>query len=151
MQRVYYEADASPESRAKAQALYSEGEAGFVWVCDEGYVETDTQVSIPANSLHALHGHGVVEALNDLPQSLGPAGGQRDAVIEPSGVHEALRILYAADRMTYGGTHDLLVALQASTEYRIVIDNREYQRTLSRLQFLFSRAMRIGCGVRIRV
>ncbi len=148
---MYYDQRADAAARIDAANLYVEGEAGFVWVCDEGWVETDTQVSIPSNSLHALHGHGVVEALNALPQSLGPAGMLRDAVVEPSGVPEALRILYAADRMTYGAVHDLLVERRDATEYRIVVDNREYQRTLSRLQFLFSRAMRVGHGVRIRV
>ena len=144
-ERVYFDHAA----RIAPRAPYCHGNAGFVWVCDEGYIETDAQVVIPANSLHALHGHGVVEELNALPQSLGPIGSGRDAVIEPSGVAEALRILYAADSMTYGGRHDLLVERLNGVEYRIVIDNREYQRTLSRLQFLCSRATREGRGVRL--
>ena len=65
-------------------------------------------------------------------------------------------IFYEADRRTYGprwvGVE--FVAARCSeppTEYRIAIDNREYQRTLSRLQYLASTAARHGNGVRIRI
>ena len=135
-------------------APFAEGEAGIVWIEPSGDVETDTQVRISANSLHALHGHGVVEALNALDPTVGPVGSGGDAVISPDRVEEALRLFYEADRMTYGARHDLLVRAangEDPREYRIVIDNREYQRTLSKLQYMTSGASRMGHGIRLRL
>ncbi|MDG2049391.1 MAG: hypothetical protein P8M78_04440 [Myxococcota bacterium] len=133
---------------------FRSGDAGAVWSSEEGGFETDTQVEISPNSLHALHGHGVVLGLQKLTAAIGEVGSGQDAVFAPSGVEKALRLFYEADRKTYGARHDLLVRgsrNEGEPEYRIVIDNREYQRTLSRLQYLCSTAARMGQGIRIRV
>jgi hypothetical protein len=53
--------------------------------------------------------------------------------------------------MTYGAQHDLPVAEWKGVDYRIVVDNREYQRTLSKLQFLATTASRQGHGIRLRL
>lgn len=127
------------------------GEAGFVWVDEAGDMQTDTQVTIPPNSVHALKGHGVVEEINGLGLAMGVLGDGGEAVIPPGTVEEVTRIFYQADRMTYGKVHDLHVGRMDDVEYRIVIDNREYQRTLSRLQFLSGTAARLGRGLRLRV
>jgi hypothetical protein len=130
------------------------GEAGMVWVESTGEVETDTRVRISPNSLHALHGLGVIDALGALGTLIGPLGTGRDAVLAPNVVEPALRIFYEADRATYGVRHDLLVRAASApdeSEFRIVIDNREYQRTLSQLQFMTSTAARHGYGIRLRV
>ncbi|MCH2186491.1 hypothetical protein MK280_11540, partial [Myxococcota bacterium] len=135
------------------QPPFRGGEAGFVWSSDEEGFETDTQLEIPPNSLHALHGHGVVLQLAELDAAMGQIGNGQDAVLGPASVEKALRIFYEADRKTYGAQHDLLVRASrdgTEPEYRIMIDNREYQRTLSRLQYLCSTAARMGQGVRIR-
>ena len=101
-----------------------------------------------------LHGLGVVARLDALAPSIGAIGSGCDALLDPPVVEEAMRVFYEADRATYGVRHDLLVRPAeppACTEYRIVVDNREYQRTLSQLQFLTSTAARHGLGVRLRV
>ncbi len=140
-----------------AQAVeppFASGEAGVVWIESTGDVVTAPRVPIPPNSLHALHGHGVVRQLNALDPLIGPVGGGSEAVIAPAKAEQALRIFYEADRMTYGARHDLLVRAPGEhdlVEYRIVIDNREYQRTLSRLQYMTSTAARMGQGIVLRV
>ena len=40
---------------------------------------------------------------------------------------------------------------RGTARYRIAIDNREYQKTLSQLQFLASTAARYGHGLRLRL
>jgi hypothetical protein len=130
------------------------GEAGVVWVGGEGFVQTDTRVHISPNSLHALHGHGVVDRLNALRLEVGQIGKLRDAVIAPGDTPAALRIFYEADRFTYGAVHDLLVERrdrQGPSEYRLRVDNREFQRTLSQLQFMSSTAAHMGHGIRLRI
>jgi len=149
--RIVYFDHATPLA---AQPPFGSGEAGVVWVDDAGDVVTAPRVSIGPNSFHALHGHGVVRQLDALDPLIGPVGGGKDAVIAPAMAEKALRIFYEADRMTYGSRHDLLVRAATSPdriEYRIVIDNREYQRTLSRLQYMTSTAARMGQGIVIRV
>lgn len=147
---VYYD----HASRADdARAPFSCGEAGCVWIDEAGLIETDTRVTIEPNSFHALHGHGVVEQLAGLATAMGRVGNGEDAVLGPEAVAKALRIFYEADRMTYGARHDLLVRSASAhdpVEYRIVVDNRGYQRTLSRLQFMTSSAARMGHGIRLR-
>ena len=148
---VYFD----PQSAERELAPpFARGEAGWVWLGDDGVVHTDTRVRISPNSLHALHGHGVVARLAELGPELGPLGGGRDALLGPARVEQALAIFYDADRKTYGARHDLLVRAPSAAddvEYRLVVDNREYQRTLSQLQFMTGSAARHGRGIRLRV
>ena len=130
---------------------FTSGQAGFVWLNEKGDLKSDIQVNIPPNSVHALQGHGVLDELNRLGLILGQLGQGRDAVVSPRDVEEVTRLLYEADRMTYGAIHDLLVETIGDVEYRIVIDNREYQRTLSRLQFLSGTAASLGRGLCFRL
>ena len=139
------------ESARNPDPPFRSGDAGFVWFDEENEAQTDHRVAISGNSLHALHGHGVVDLLNDLALVSGPIGEGKDAVLTPGAVDEASGIFYDADRMTYGGVHDLLVTRHGEIEYRLVVDNREYQRTLSKLQFLSTTAARHGHGLRLRL
>ncbi|MEM7410184.1 MAG: hypothetical protein AAF430_08130 [Myxococcota bacterium] len=147
MERVYYD-----HSRAEAeQPGFRSGEATSFVLDPNGEVVTCARVRLAPNSLHALHGHGVVEALNRLPLAVGPIEAGCDAVLEPRALSEASRILYEADRSTYGATWEFRVGAADAPprEYCIVIDNREYQRTLSRLQYLVVLAGREGRAVRL--
>lgn len=133
---------------------FRSGDAGVVWISDEGLMETDSRVQISPNSLHAMEHHGVVVLLNELEIELGPIGASHDALIVPAATTEAARIFYQADDKTYGALYDVLVAKGTTSwvdEFRLVIDNREYQRTLSQLQFLCNSAARHGHGLRIRI
>ena len=145
---VYFDHETQSES---PDLPFRVGEAGFVWVDEEGDLTTDTQVVIPPNTVHALQGHGVVGEINGLGLTSGRLGEGGEAVVLPGTVEEVTRIFYEADRMTYGQVHDLHVAMIDEVEYRIVIDNREYQRSLSRLQFLSGTAARLGRGLRLRI
>lgn len=150
------------------------GEAGFVWLSEQGELETDTRVVLSPNSTHALLGHGVVEALNRLPLELAAVGSGRDALIPQAVLDDASDVFYAADRKTYGAiwTFDLPAPKAAPTAVdrparkaapaavgepagpgraRLRIDNREYQRTLARLQDLVRGASRAGFAVRLRI
>jgi hypothetical protein len=149
--RVVYYDHAAADS---AQAGFRSGEAGRVRFTPQGDVESDVQVRIPPNSLHALEGHGIVERLGRLPLATGPIAPGRDAVLRPRALEDASRILYEADRDTYGATHEFVtheLEVPERVQYRIVIDNREYQRTLARLQYLVTLAGREGYAVRIRL
>lgn len=139
------------ESARNPSPPFYRGEAGFVWFSEANEALTDRRVAISANSLHALHGHGVVDLLNQLDLVSGPIGDGRDAVLTPGSVDEASGVFYDADKMTYGAVHDLVVARRSEIEYRLVVDNREYQRTLSKLQFLSTTAARQGHGLRLRL
>ena len=133
---------------------FRQGEAGVVWVSESDVFEYDTRVHISPNSYHALFAHGVIDALARLPLQMGPLEEGAEAVLAPSALSDALRIFYDADRYTYGARHDLLVAAAWGTpiaDYRIAVDNRELQRTLSQLQYLTSQASRMGHGVRLRL
>ena len=110
-----------------------------------------TVVQIPPNALHALEEHGVVAELNALEFQTESIAAGRDAVLRPFALDDAAHILYEADRKTYGRTWEFVVGRYDGCEYRIVIDNRGYQRTLSQLQFLVTSASRQGHGVRIRL
>ncbi|MCH2169661.1 hypothetical protein MK489_02665 [Myxococcota bacterium] len=145
---VYFDHAAAPGHNP---APFTSGEAGFVWLNASREFESDTQFEIPPNTLHALHGHGVVEELNQLDLSLGPIGGGRESVLSPASMEKATHLFYEADRMTYGAIHDLRVGRRGDFEYRIVVDNRGYQRVLSKLQFLCGRAARMGRGVRLKL
>ena len=84
----------------------------------------------------------------------GRAGSGRNLLLTPGSAEAAANIFYQADHKTYGATYDFLALAQEIPEaihYRIAIDNREYQRTLSQLQFLSMTAARHGRGLRIRL
>lgn len=150
--RVLYYDHARPGEASNPP--FVEGEAGVVWFDERGFAQTDTRVVISANSVQALRGHGELRRLAEIGGGFGQVGDGKDAVLGPEVVEKALQIFYEADRQTYGATHEFLVApaaLDQTIEFRIRIDNREYQRTLSRLQFMTSTAARHGQGIRLRV
>lgn len=135
------------------QPGFGRGEAGFVKLV-LGELEPERRFGIGPNAYHALHGHGVVDALNQLPLEGGPLGGGGEAWIRPGAAEDAARIFYDADRRTYGRRWEFRVHRQEvpePREYRIVIDNRDYQRTLSRLQFLAVTASRNGWAIHLRL
>jgi hypothetical protein len=136
---------------ARDQTGFRSGEASRVEPRPDGEWIARAHVAVTPNSLHALYGHGVVEALNRLPQAFGPIAPGRDAVLRPGALSEAAHLLYEADRNTYGRRFEFAVGAEGSVEYRIAIDNREYQRTLSRLQYLVVLAGREGHAVRLRL
>lgn len=122
------------------------GAAGIVRVGDDGALEQETRLRISANSSHALTGHGVVAALNALGLE-GELGGGAPVLIRPALVPTARRILYEADRKTYGGRWEFVVAREEGpepVEYRVAVVNREYQKTLVRLVDVLNRASRFG-------
>ena len=109
-------------------------------------VEQETRLRISANSVHALIGHGVVAELNALGLE-GVLGRGAPVLIRPALVTTARRILYAADRLSYGGQWEFVVAREAGpepVEYRVAVANREYQKTLVRLVDVLNRASRFG-------
>ncbi len=136
---------------ADEQSGFRGGDAGFVIPDEQWGFRATTVVDIPPNALHALEAHGVVEQLNALEFQTDSITPGVDAVLRPFALDEAAHILYEADRKTYGQTWEFVVGRHAGCEYRIVIDNRGYQRTLSQLQFLVTSAGRQGFGVRIRL
>jgi hypothetical protein len=150
---IYYD-HASPNA---TQPGFRSGEAGLVHPDPDGGFQSEADVPIGPNSLHALVHHGVAEALRRLPYALGPMKPGRDAIIQPTALDAAASLLYEADRMTYGRTWEFVVWGGTADdripdpEYRIVIDNREYQRTLARLQFLVTTASHRGLGVRFKL
>jgi hypothetical protein len=149
--RVVYYDHAATDSH---QPGFRSGLADRVRVTDSGDLESAQPVPIPPNSLHALEGHGVLAALGRLPLAVGPVASGREAVLRPKGLDAASRILYEADRDTYGVVHEFVVhesEVPERVQYRIVVDNREYQRTLARLQYLVTLASREGFGVRLRL
>ena len=129
------------------------GNGGHVWIDERGDLETDTRVELSSNSVVALRGHGVADALNRLPLEMGELGVGRDVLVPQHALDDAARIFVEADRFTYGATWELPALREGGPppiEYRLVIDNREFQRTLARLQFLVSTASRAGHAVRLR-
>jgi len=144
---VYYDHGAGD----RPQPGFHTGVAGFVVLSAGGTLETEPRVRIEPNSHGALLGHGVIEALNRLPDVEGPIACDVDAVIHPGALAAASRVLYEADRKTYGATYEFVVDRNYGTEYRVAVDNREYQRTLSRLQYLVSMASRLGHAVWLRL
>ena len=145
---IYFDHEAVTEAPVSP---FQQGDAGFVWLDDEGNLESDTQVIIPPNSVHAMKAHGVIDQINSLGLAVGVLGEGGEAVVMPGTVEEVTRIFYEADRMTYGQVHDLHVGTIDDVEYRLVVNNREYQRTLSRLQFLSGTASRMGRGLRLQI
>lgn len=139
---------------AERQPAFPCGEAGFVILSADGDWSAETEVWIGPNSHCALLQHGVADALSELPRVEGRVGGGLDALVPPAAAEAAARVFYEADRRTYGARYDFVAVvreLPERVEYRIAIDNREYQQTLSRLQFLATTASRQGHGLRIRL
>jgi hypothetical protein len=125
------------------------GEAGLLALAADGGFDTEVRVQLSPNSAHALIGHGVVELLNALPLE-GTLGAGAPAVIPPASLEAARAIFYEADRKTYGGEWEFRVGAEGGSdpvEYRLRIENREYQVTLVRLVDLTTRASRHGHAV----
>jgi hypothetical protein len=142
-----------PEEFDDPPPQYRIGEAGLVTLNADGKLEAEARVRLSANSVHALLGHGVVDLLNELPLE-GRIGDGVEAVIPPAVLDEARATFYAADRKTYGGSWEFVVHRSDSpdsVEYRVAIDNREYQVSLARLVDLSTMASRQGHAVWIRI
>ena len=125
------------------------GAAGLVRLDDEGAFELDERVRISANSLHAMIGHGVVDRLNELEPE-GTLGAGAPVLFRPALIEAARSVLYEADRNTYGGRWEFVVAREEGErprEFRVAVRNREYQVTLVRLVDVFQRASRHGEAV----
>lgn len=132
---------------------YRSGTAGFVRVGSDGHFEMETRVRISGNSTHALIGHGVVDALNELDIE-GTIGTGAPALFRPSLLDGARSILYEADRKTYGGAWEFVVHREEGSEvveYCVAVVNREYQVTLVRLIDVFHQASRVGEAVWIEI
>lgn len=146
---VYYD----HQREAALQPGFRSGEAGKVVVDDAGHFEMETAFAISANACCALWGHGVVAALQPLAGESAIQPG-REVLITPGQLDQAARIFYEADRKTYGAVYEFVAAradIPVPTLYRLVVDNREYQRTLNRLQFLATSSSRYGLGVWLRL
>jgi hypothetical protein len=149
----------SGSSEAGAPAILRTGEAGYLIAEANNQFSTETRVRLSENSTHALLGHGVVAALNELAIQ-GRVGRGLDVIIPPGELEAARRVFYAADSKTYGQDHEFVVGVPdevaenehvEEVEYRIKIDNREYQHALSGLQYLLSTASSEGMAVWIRI
>ena len=131
-----------------------DGEVGCLFADSGGGFTSDTRLRLSANSTHALLGHGVIDSLNALPLD-GHLGSGLQVVIPPPRLESARRLFYLADAKTYDGQYEFAVATGSENdedvEYRIRIDNREYQNTLSGLQYLLRIASREGIAVWIRI
>jgi hypothetical protein len=149
--RIVY-VDATGECTEGASLLRS-GEAGFLWIGEDGAFQTDTRVELSFNTTHALLGHGVVDALNELALE-GRVGEGVEAILPAAILDSARAVFIDADRTTYGATHEFVLASRSDpdpTEYRIRIHNREYQAALTRLTDLTSSASREGKAVWVRI
>ncbi len=147
---IYYDHARDPAE----QPVFPCGEAGPVIVESNGHWTAQTEVWIGPNSHCALVHHGVADQLTALPDAQGRAGSGHDLLLTPSSAEAVAHIFYEADRKTYGATFDFLAVAQEvpdAIHYRIAIDNRDYQQTLSQLQFMSTTAARHGCGLRIRL
>jgi len=147
---VYYE----HHRPASEQPAFPSGEAGPIVLGPDGAWSSEVEVWISPNSHCALVHHGVTDELNRLPCVQGRVGSGRDVLIAPAGSEDVAHIFYEADRKTYGARYDFLALAQEVPDpvhYRVAIDNREYQRTLSKLQFLATTASRHGYGLRLRI
>jgi hypothetical protein len=130
---------------------YRTGVGGRVWLSERGELEVDERVRLSANTVHALEGHGVLGELNRLPLEMGKLGDGREVLVPQFALDEAADILTEADRKTYGATYEFVVARDAGAEYRIRIENREYQRALARMRDLIVAAGRQGFAVWWRI
>jgi hypothetical protein len=127
------------------------GVGGRVWMSARGELETDERVRLSANTVHALEGHGVLDELNRLPLELGRLGEGRQVLVPQAVLDDAADILTDADRKTYGASYEFVVARARGVEYRIRIENREYQRALARMRDLIVQAGRQGFAVWFRI
>lgn len=149
LRRIYL----GPEEFDDPPSPFRSGEAGLVWLGADGTLKTDTRVRLSANATHALVGHGVMDALNDLPLE-GRLGEGRDVIVPQQALEAASALLYEADRRTYGGTWEFVVARSRGAEaleHRVRVDNRDYQRNLLRLTDLLALASRRGHAARLRL
>lgn len=127
------------------------GAAGFIVPATDGSLVVDTRLRLSANSTHALLGHGVLDLLNELPLQ-GRLGTGLQVVIPPAQLEPARQVFYGADEQTYGRSYEFAVGEAVDgVEYRIRIDNREYQHTLSGLQFLLRTASHDGLAAWITI
>lgn len=139
---------------AEEQPGFPRGDAGPVIIESDGSWVSESEVRIGPNSHCALVHHGVADELTALPDARGRAGSGQDLLVAPGSAEAVAHIFYEADRKTYGARYDFLALAQEVPEavhYRIAIDNREYQQTLSQLQFLSTTAAHHGRGLRIRI
>jgi hypothetical protein len=131
-------------------AALRRGEVGCLFPGPDGNFVSETRLRLSPNSTHALMGHGVIDALNELPLE-GRLGSGLQVVIRPPQLEAVRRLFYLADAKTYGGTYEFVLGIDSDheeeVEYRIRIDNREYQHTLSGLQYLLRIASREGMAV----
>lgn len=154
MRRVYLQ----PAEFEDPPAPFRRGEAGLVWLGADETLHTDTRVRLSANATHALEGHGVLDALNELPLE-GLLGEGRDVIVPQRALTGVSELLYEADRKTYGGSWEFVLTgvgcegldESESVEYRIRVDNRDYQRNLLRLTDLLALASRRGHAARLRL
>jgi hypothetical protein len=153
-QVVYYDHSLDADD----QPLFPRGEAGPVIVQIDGEWSAETEVQIGPNSHCALVNHGVILLLNAIPGIQGSVGAGLDALVPPASAERAARVFYEADRKTYGARYDFLArvaeadpGIRSPIHCRIAIDNREYQKTLSQLQFLATTSARHGHGIRLRI
>jgi hypothetical protein len=147
---VYYD-HAQPVAE---QPGFRIGAAGVFKPVEGGGFETLERVVLSPNSCHALVEHGITDVLAALPLEVGPLEPGRQALFAPSSLDDVARVLYEADRTTYGRTHDFAIGevhSPAWIQYRLIVDNREFQRTLARLQFLVTSAGRHGEAVWLQI
>jgi hypothetical protein len=140
-----------PEQFDAPPAPFRTGAGGRVWLSERGELEIDERVRLSANTVHALEGHGVLAELNRLPLELGKLGDGRDVLVPQAALDDVADVLTEADRKTYGASFEFVVARDALGEYRIRIENREYQRALARLRDLVVAAGRQGYAVWLRI
>jgi|GEM_PF-1421394 len=130
------------------------GEAGWLRFTEDGEAQVEARLHLSANSTHALLGHGVVGQLRELAPELGALGSGQDVLFPPASLDRASEILYEADRRTYGAIWEFVVEEHLEPErvrYVVRVDNREYQRSLARLQDLLRAASRGGLGAWLRI
>jgi hypothetical protein len=140
-----------PEQFDAPPPPFRTGAGGRVWLSERGELETDERVRLSANTVHALEGHGVLSELNRLPLEMGKLGVGREVLLPQAALDDAAEILTEADRKTYGAIWEFVIARDARVEYRVRIENREYQRALARLRDLVVAAGRQGFAVWLRI
>ncbi len=143
--RILYYDHNRPE---QDQAPFRHGEAGTIWLDGEGLPDSRRRLTIFPNALHALWEHGEVDAL----RKNGIAGLEPgiETLIPPGSIDDVAAVFRRADRRTYGARYEFLIGKGSDpepTEYRLAVNNREYQRALAQLHFLCTSSSREGHGV----